>query len=41
MIYASTREQVRKAFNVGNSIHADNLDDIEWDTLLENVKGVI
>ncbi|KAL6889975.1 cofilin, actophorin [Trichoderma evansii] len=41
MIYASTREQVRKAFNVGNSIHADDLADIEWDNILAKVKGGI
>lgn len=37
MLYASTREQLNKALNLGVSIHADNLDDIDWSTLVHEV----
>ena len=39
MIYASTVEQLKRALNLGSSIHADNSDEIEWDTLLRGVSG--
>lgn len=39
MIYASTREVVKNALNVHNSIHADDKADIEWKTVLQEASG--
>ncbi|KAJ5757934.1 Actin-binding cofilin/tropomyosin type [Penicillium nucicola] len=39
MIYASTKEQVRKFLDVKASIHADEPDEIEWQTVLKEVSG--
>lgn len=37
MVYASTREQLNKALNLPVSIHADDLDDIEWHNVVRRV----
>ncbi|KAL1870737.1 hypothetical protein Daus18300_005057 [Diaporthe australafricana] len=37
MVYASTREQLNKALNLPVSIHADDLDDIEWHSVVHRV----
>lgn len=37
MMYASTREQLNKALSLPVSIHADDLDDIEWDSVVQRV----
>ncbi|KAH6890650.1 cofilin, actophorin [Thelonectria olida] len=37
MLYATTREQLNKALNLGLSIHADDLDDIEWSSVVHQV----
>ncbi|RSM08493.1 hypothetical protein CDV31_008130 [Fusarium ambrosium] len=37
MLYASTKEQLHKALNIGVSIHADDLDDIEWHSVVKRV----
>ncbi|TVY77020.1 Cofilin [Fusarium oxysporum f. sp. cubense] len=37
MVYASTREQLNKALNLPVSIHADDLDDIEWHSVVRRV----
>ncbi|RAL02338.1 actin-binding ADF family protein [Aspergillus ibericus CBS 121593] len=39
MLYASTKEQLRKALDVKVSIHADDLHDIEWKTVLSEASG--
>ncbi|KAH7166436.1 putative cofilin, actophorin [Dactylonectria macrodidyma] len=39
MLYASTREQLNKALNLGVSIHADDLEDIEWNNVLKEASG--
>jgi cofilin len=39
MIYASTREVLKNALNLTNSIHADDKGDIEWKTLLSEASG--
>ncbi|KAG2420047.1 hypothetical protein HFD88_004845 [Aspergillus terreus] len=39
MIYASTRENLKNALNIHNSIHADDKGDIEWNTLLKEASG--
>ncbi|PYI01185.1 cofilin, actophorin [Aspergillus sclerotiicarbonarius CBS 121057] len=39
MLYASTKEQLRKALDVKVSIHADDLYDIEWTTVLSEASG--
>ncbi|GAQ45604.1 actin-binding ADF family protein [Aspergillus tubingensis] len=39
MLYASTKEQLRKALDVKVSIHADDLHDIEWKTILSEASG--
>ncbi|PWY83840.1 cofilin, actophorin [Aspergillus sclerotioniger CBS 115572] len=39
MLYASTKEQLRKALDVKVSIHADDLHDIEWKTVLRGASG--
>ncbi|KAJ5326383.1 Actin-binding cofilin/tropomyosin type [Penicillium brevicompactum] len=39
MIYASTKEQLRKFLDVKASIHADDLDELEWKTVLKEVSG--
>lgn len=39
MLYASTKEQLRKALDVKVSIHADDLHDIEWKTILREASG--
>lgn len=39
MIYASTREVVKNALNVHNSIHADDKSDIEWMSILHEASG--
>ena len=37
MIYASTKEQLRRFLDVKASIHADDLDELEWKTVLKEV----
>ncbi|KAL6918812.1 hypothetical protein FSHL1_002806 [Fusarium sambucinum] len=37
MVYASTREQLNKALNLPVSIHADDLDDLEWHSVVRRV----
>ncbi|KAL2676451.1 hypothetical protein Neosp_010209 [[Neocosmospora] mangrovei] len=37
MLYASTKEQLHKALNIGVSVHADDLDDIEWHSIVKRV----
>ncbi|GAA87771.1 cofilin, actophorin [Aspergillus luchuensis IFO 4308] len=39
MLYASTKEQLRRALDVKVSIHADDLHDIEWKTILREASG--
>ncbi|KAF7595662.1 hypothetical protein BBP40_005106 [Aspergillus hancockii] len=39
MIYASTREVLKNALNIPNSIHADDKSDIEWKTVLHEASG--
>ncbi|KAJ5341654.1 Actin-binding cofilin/tropomyosin type [Penicillium brevicompactum] len=39
MIYASTKEQLRRFLDVKASIHADDLDELEWKTVLKEVSG--
>ncbi|CAI7596020.1 unnamed protein product [Penicillium manginii] len=39
MVYASTREVLKNALNVANSIHADDLSEIEWSTILAEASG--
>ncbi|OAL57191.1 cofilin [Pyrenochaeta sp. DS3sAY3a] len=35
MIYASCNEQIRRALNIGPFIHADSVDEIEWEEVLK------
>lgn len=39
MLYASTRENLKQALNVTNSMHADDKGDIEWKTVLQEASG--
>ncbi|KAL4940023.1 hypothetical protein BDV06DRAFT_26745 [Aspergillus oleicola] len=39
MIYASTREVLKNALNVANSIHADDMGEIAWKVLLHEASG--
>jgi cofilin len=39
MIYASTREVLKNALNVHNSIHADDKSEIEWKAILSEASG--
>ncbi|GLA12841.1 hypothetical protein AnigIFM62618_009356 [Aspergillus niger] len=39
MLYASTKEQLRKALDVKVSIHADDVHDIEWKTVLREASA--
>ncbi|PYH87093.1 cofilin, actophorin [Aspergillus uvarum CBS 121591] len=39
MLYASSKEQLRRALDVKISIHADNVHDIEWRTVLREASG--
>ncbi|KAL3476080.1 hypothetical protein BJX99DRAFT_228489 [Aspergillus californicus] len=39
MIYASTREVLKNALNIANSIHADDKSDIEWSVILKEASG--
>ncbi|KAF2019489.1 cofilin, actophorin [Aaosphaeria arxii CBS 175.79] len=39
MVYASTREYLRKALNIEVSIHADSIDELEWESILEKVSS--
>lgn len=39
MVYASTRESLKQALNITNSIHADDKADIEYKTILNEVSG--
>lgn len=39
MIYASTREVLKNALNIANSIHADDKSDIEWKIVLKEASG--
>ncbi|OJZ85406.1 hypothetical protein ASPFODRAFT_34320 [Aspergillus luchuensis CBS 106.47] len=39
MLYASTKEQLRRSLDVKVSIHADDLHDIEWKTILRVASG--
>ncbi|KAI5458917.1 hypothetical protein BGZ63DRAFT_465659 [Mariannaea sp. PMI_226] len=34
-LYASTREHLNRALNIGASIHADDLDDLDWDAVVK------
>ncbi|KAH8680095.1 cofilin, actophorin [Tricladium varicosporioides] len=38
-IYASTKEYVKKALNLNLSIHADNLDEIDWRVVLKEASS--
>jgi cofilin len=37
MLYATTREVLKNAVNVAQSIHADDKSDIEWKSVLAEV----
>ncbi|KAK4863137.1 hypothetical protein LT330_010573 [Penicillium expansum] len=39
MIYATTKEQVRRFLDVKASIHADDPDELEWKTVLKEASG--
>lgn len=39
MLYAATKEQLRRALDVKVSIHADELSDIEWKAVLREASG--
>ncbi|KAJ5995299.1 cofilin [Penicillium waksmanii] len=39
MVYASTREVLKNALNVANSIHADDKSEIEWSAVLAEASG--
>lgn len=39
MLYASTKEQLRRALDVKVSIHADDAHDIEWKAIMSQVLG--
>ncbi|PYH93986.1 cofilin, actophorin [Aspergillus ellipticus CBS 707.79] len=39
MLYAATKEQLRRALDVKISIHADDLSDIEWKKVLVEASG--
>ncbi|KAJ9358829.1 cofilin, actophorin [Paecilomyces variotii] len=39
MLYAATKEQLRRALDVKVSIHADHPSDIEWKTVLREASG--
>ncbi|OKL59648.1 hypothetical protein UA08_05134 [Talaromyces atroroseus] len=39
MLYAATKEQLRRALDVKVSIHADDLRDIEWKVVLREASG--
>lgn len=39
MIYASTKEQLRKALDIAVSIHAEELEDLEWNTVVSEASG--
>ncbi|KAL4887666.1 cofilin, actophorin [Aspergillus karnatakaensis] len=39
MLYASTKEQLRRALDVKVSIHADDVSDIEWKVVLKEASG--
>ncbi|KAF5865896.1 hypothetical protein ETB97_001964 [Aspergillus alliaceus] len=39
MLYASTKEQLRNAFDVKLSIHADTPDEVEWKIVLSVASG--
>ncbi|KAL4807849.1 cofilin [Aspergillus unguis] len=39
MLYASTREVVKNALNLTNSIHADDPAEISWNALLKEASG--
>ena len=39
MIYASTKEQLRKALDVSVSIHAECLDELDWKEIAREATG--
>ena len=39
MLYASTRETLKNALNIHQSIHADDKSEIEWKNVLEEASG--
>jgi cofilin len=39
MIYASTREVLKSALNLVNSMHADDKGEIEWKAVLKEASG--
>ena len=39
MLYASSKEQLRRALDIKISIHADDVHDIEWKTVLKEASG--
>ncbi|KAF2628123.1 hypothetical protein BU25DRAFT_410240 [Macroventuria anomochaeta] len=39
MMYVSTKEQLRRALDIGPSIHANSLDEIEWGAVLREASG--
>ncbi|KAL3462825.1 cofilin, actophorin [Aspergillus heterothallicus] len=39
MLYAATKEQLRRALDVKVSIHADGPSDLEWKTVLKEASG--
>lgn len=39
MIYASTKEQLRKALDIAVSIHAEELDELDWKEVVREASG--
>lgn len=39
MIYASSVEQFKRAFDLQASLHADSLEELEWEVALNEVSG--
>lgn len=39
MIYASTKENLKNALNIHNSVHADDPAELSWNALLKEASG--
>lgn len=39
MVYASTKEDLKRALKITSEIHADDKSDIEWKTVLAEASG--
>jgi cofilin len=39
MLYACSKEQLKKALDVNVSIHADSLNELEWKLVLKEASG--